>query len=113
MEAKAPSKGDKFSVKMIQFQQKHVPVQSICPVCGNGSETTYHALVGCQFARQCWRTTNVDVPSNEELEFPAWFEKELRTRNGDKGAEIIMLCWAVWRVRNDVVWNKKTSVVIA
>lgn len=31
--------------------------------------------------------------------------------DSSKRSQIVMLCWAIWRVRNDVVWNKKRARV--
>lgn len=31
--------------------------------------------------------------------------------NINRRAEIVTLCWAIWRARNEMVWNKKASTV--
>lgn len=31
--------------------------------------------------------------------------------SGEKYAEIIVLCWAIWRARNDLVWNQKSTSI--
>lgn len=57
---------------LVQLHQKHVPVQTRCPVCASGNLTIFHALVGCHFAMQCWKILNTDIQTEEEMEFPIW-----------------------------------------
>lgn len=96
---------------LVQLNQKHVPVQTRCQVCAGGIETIYHALVGCHYAVQCWKTFDTDMYIGEESEFHIWFGRVISRRTNDQRAEIVTLCWAIWRARNELVWNKKTSMV--
>ena len=90
-----------------QLHQKHVPVQTRCQVCAGGVETIFHALVGCHFAVQCWKTFDTAMYIGEEAEFHTWFERVISRSNNERRAGIVTLCWAIWRARNELVWNKK------
>lgn len=96
---------------MVQLHHKHVPVHTRCQVCANEDETIYHALVGCYFAVQCWKTWDPGIHINKEMEFISWLEGILNVKRKKQRAEVVTLCWAIWRARNEVVWNKKTNMV--
>lgn len=93
------------------LQLRHVPVSTLCPDCRNEVESSFHALVGCQFARQCWRVINIHIQVDHEQSFSEWLEGELRRRVGKDRALVVTVCWAIWRARNEKVWNNKASLV--
>ncbi|XP_017245371.1 uncharacterized protein LOC108217030 [Daucus carota subsp. sativus] len=86
-----------------QLQQKHVHVQGFCRVCANGEESIVHALVTCPFAAQCWKTLRPDIHLDGVTDFTEWLDSATNAS--------ITLCWAIWRARNDLVWNLKTTSV--
>lgn len=93
------------------LQQKHVPVLGTCPVCDGENDTIFHALVQCPFAIQCWQLHMPAVLSYLGEDFMLWIEQVLSAFSASKGAEIAMLCWAIWKARNDRVWRSiKTRV---
>ena len=94
-----------------QLQQKQVNVQGWCPVCLNNIETITHALVDCPFAENCWRSLNKDLRGSEGCEFAALLENSFARCDLDQREEMVTLCWALWRARNDTVWNQKTFTV--
>ncbi|XP_074377940.1 uncharacterized protein LOC141719458 [Apium graveolens] len=96
---------------MVQLHQKHIPVHIRCQVCAIADESIYHALVGCYFAVQCWKTWDPGIQINEEMEFNVWLEGSLNVKTKKQRAEIVTLCWAIWLARNEVVWNKKAMMV--
>ncbi|XP_074336055.1 uncharacterized protein LOC141673224 [Apium graveolens] len=77
----------------VQLQQKHVQVTTECPVCLSGDESVYHAPVSSTFASQCWR----------------WVLTRFQTDESGKNAEIATISWAVWKARNELVWNQNRS----
>lgn len=40
-----------------------------------------------------------------------WFIKMVDMCNNGKRAAMVTTCWAVWKARNDLVWNQKHSLV--
>lgn len=89
------------------LQQRHVPVSAVSPACANDVESCFHALVGCQFARECWSVTNINVQFDQNQYFSEWLEGEIRRRSKDERALIVSICWVIWRARNDKVRNNK------
>lgn len=66
---------------LVELQHKHVPVQVVCPVCGNGDETIMHALVNCQFASQCWQVLNVSAEVGGNSGLADWLLSLFNSKN--------------------------------
>ncbi|XP_063945892.1 uncharacterized protein LOC135151390 [Daucus carota subsp. sativus] len=96
---------------IMELQIKRVQVQTLCPVCQQENESILHNLVSCYFAQQCWLLLKVDNQGTGCLDFTTWLERVLHTASSKVQAEIITLCWAIWRNRNDIVWNQRFSSV--
>lgn len=47
----------------------------------------------------------------EGVDFLTWLHSILRSRNNNQKAEVVTISGAIWRTRNDLVWNKKKSTV--
>ena len=43
--------------------------------------------------------------------FEEWTGDVFQSNNQNRCAEMVTVCWAIWRHRNDVVWNRKFSNV--
>lgn len=92
---------------LLQLQSKHVPVNNIYPLCKEGTESILHALVQCRAADLCWQIFIPGINTNETVDFRTWLERNLSGKPGKTKERIIMLCWAIWRSRNDFVWNNR------
>lgn len=44
-------------------------------------------------------------------DFYQWLERNLHHSSKERKAEIVMLCWNIWKARNKLVWNQKQSQV--
>lgn len=96
---------------LMQLREKHVQVTQICPVCFVGEETIFHSLVFCSFASSCWRILLADNYGVLESNFAEWLNNVM-SRCGQVGkAEVIVVCWSIWKARNEIVWNKKATSV--
>lgn len=62
-------------------------------------------------ARQCWQVVMPNIQLQIHSEFGGWLQEVMRSVSEKKRAEIATTCWAIWRARNDVVWNHKRSQV--
>ncbi|KAF4378858.1 hypothetical protein G4B88_008328 [Cannabis sativa] len=40
-----------------------------------------------------------------------WFDQILQKCSKDKYAEVVMLCWGLWKAQNELVWNQKYATV--
>lgn len=94
-----------------QLQFRRVQIQAFCPVCTEESEIIFHSLVLCPFARQCWMLLNVQIDVDQNVDFGTWIMKTWSASNARLRAESVVLCWTLWRARNDLVWNQKHSTV--
>lgn len=92
-----------------QLHQKRVQIDNLCDVCRQGVETTTHILLQCPFAASCWMIYHSTPVNSVRWEFSEWFERCLLSHSMDGKANMVMLCWAIWRSRNDAVWNQKFS----
>lgn len=45
------------------------------------------------------------------MDFMIWMGMVYTSESPSKCAEAITLCWAIWRARNDLVWNQKYTMV--
>ncbi|XP_060964627.1 uncharacterized protein LOC133033648 [Cannabis sativa] len=84
---------------------KHVQIDDGCPLCTAVPETTLHLLVRCSFARSCWRKIKVPSVAPGAMFFQQWFEAGLAQWSEVECIEAAMTLWAVWKMRNEVVWN--------
>lgn len=94
------------------LKKKHVPVEDVCSFCSSARETTSHCLVECNFAKSCLSQVLPGVSQDGWLNFANWFE-DVCSKYGEKiVSRISVVCWAIWRARNDIVWNQKKSGAI-
>lgn len=96
---------------MTQLHYKHVPVQMLCSICANEEESIVHSLTLCPFAKQCWMTLRQDIRWNQVSDFRVWIQDLWTEGTAKQCAESVVLCWAIWRARNDWVWTQKPSTV--
>lgn len=96
---------------MSMLYSRYVPVQLNCPVCNAGEETIGHALVSCSFATACWNKVLGNRFLGLVTSFKDWFFQIVNSVNKEKREEILMTCWALWKARNELVWQKKRSLV--
>ncbi|KAK1397336.1 hypothetical protein POM88_007199 [Heracleum sosnowskyi] len=88
--------------------EKRVPVEGICKVCGSDVESIYHCLIWCNFARSCWAIVGLDGVGNQYSSFQSWME-EVSNTCSEKLELAGMLCWGIWKARNELVWNSSAS----
>lgn len=97
---------------LVQLQSKHVDISTICPVCKDGIESIFHALVQCKIASACWKIFDPGINTEDNMEFPVWLETNMQGQSIKNKAKIITLCWSIWRARNDLVWKGKRGPVM-
>lgn len=93
------------------LRSRHVSIDAVCPYCQSQRETISHCLVECSFAQSCWHQLGIGVQTTVAGSFASWLQQNLHLVNGDKKKELAMLCWAIWRGRNEIVWNNKGANV--
>lgn len=87
--------------------QKNVVLDSRCPVCNLVEETTYHVLVTCPIAMQCWQYPEYTYAVQADTNMQVWAEQVLQHSRRNVINKIFMVAWAIWKNRNDIVWKQK------
>lgn len=64
----------------------------------------------CPFAFLCWQRFDVGILGIQASGFYNWFLDAMNRFRRDKVCQIAMVCWSLWRARNGVVWQSKSSV---
>ncbi|XP_060968593.1 uncharacterized protein LOC133036118 [Cannabis sativa] len=90
-----------------QLQKHYVTVNADCPLCNSSTETIQHALVECSVAKAGWHRSIVDVGAGTAT-FNSWLLGIFTRRHEVEMEEASMVSWAIWRARNDIVWQKKS-----
>ena len=80
-----------------------------CIFC-NMNETIQHLFVNCPFAKMIWRiifyATNLSQPRSIGHMFGTWLHNQHKRIRGSIWVGVAAMCWAIWRCRNDVIFNK-------
>ncbi|CAN1779642.1 Putative ribonuclease H protein At1g65750 [Linum perenne] len=88
-------------------------VDGSCRWCGSADETSLHVLRDCTFAKTVWLKVG-DFPcdgADWNSSASDWFQRFL---GGDKGLRFGIVCWYLWRARNERLFagslDKEASV---
>ncbi|XP_060963731.1 uncharacterized protein LOC115717505 [Cannabis sativa] len=92
----------------VQLTTKHIPLDQVCPMCNQGPETIFHLLVQCSFARSCWHLSVINWSHTPMESFWDWFSHILLQHSSTAQEELLMVLWAIWFARNEVVWRDKS-----
>jgi hypothetical protein len=82
-----------------------------CVLCQQSiEETVMHLFFYCPFARDCWAIINFSFADHLSVSqiFQAWKRKLLVDFSLDI---FIIWCWAIWLVRNDVIFRNRNPSV--
>ncbi|XP_062112948.1 uncharacterized protein LOC133824099 [Humulus lupulus] len=93
------------------LQMKHVAVNVLCPLCNTDRESICHVLVSCSFAQACWHRLGIGCIPTPQGIFSSWLSSILSLYSREKRQWAVMLLWALWKSRNDLVWQQRGSEV--
>uniref|UniRef100_A0A803Q4P0 Reverse transcriptase zinc-binding domain-containing protein n=1 Tax=Cannabis sativa TaxID=3483 RepID=A0A803Q4P0_CANSA len=94
----------------VNLKVKHVTALVICPFCQLSDETVEHLFVECSFARLCWQQFNTSLSIAAGVKFVDWFSNISNTLTSFSLGGVAVICCAVWKARNEVVWRSKRLV---
>ncbi|KAM6569095.1 hypothetical protein CsatB_017080 [Cannabis sativa] len=94
-----------------QLRLRHVHLDTRCPWCNSTAETSLHLFVHCSVAKACWSNMGIRGMDSTDATFAAWFQSGLAKWDAATKIEVSMLCWSLWKFRNDKVWNAKSPLV--
>ncbi|KAM6569367.1 hypothetical protein CsatB_017352 [Cannabis sativa] len=90
---------------------KKVLVDNLCPMCGVFAETEVHLLVSCPFAWACWEFSGLSTADRDFSSLLSWMEASANRTNKEELGKIVVLCWAIWSARNDLIWHQRVRTV--
>lgn len=87
----------------------------LCPICDTENESIEHTLFRCPWTKAVWFGSGKAfwVLENPITAADKWMDDLLcgnlaKETSGEVVAEIFQLCWAIWKARNDCVFNGNT-----
>ena len=85
-----------------------------CLWCGEEAETVDHLLWGCDFAQKVWKACPAQIPSSVTVSqsFSELVAQCMVTLNSLSLEIVLTIAWAIWKARNDLVWNDHLSPVV-
>ncbi|KAL8469388.1 hypothetical protein ACS0TY_032283 [Phlomoides rotata] len=96
-----------------RLRYKHIPVDSMCVLCGKDRETSWHLYMQCELVLDCWDLSGfrdtlesmaLHVDSLSELFLSILVDLEL-----EAAGRFLIVGWRIWKMRNEVVWEDKRS----
>lgn len=85
--------------------EKSIQIDTGCIVCQEGIESDVHILFYCHFAKECWHLSglSLQVPSSSFVH--GCVSCLFHLLKDDQCALFSIVCWAIWKHRNEVLWN--------
>ncbi|XP_074351743.1 uncharacterized protein LOC141690886 [Apium graveolens] len=90
---------------------KHVNVNVVCALCNSEVETVNYLLLECSFAKSCWGMVGTRNDNTTQVSFSDWALNDYNVWSSDERQMGVMLCWTIWKCRNDLMWNQKCMEV--
>ena len=81
------------------------------------NETIQHLFIDCPLTNTIWRiiffATNLTQPRSIKHMFGAWLRNQNKRMRSLIWVGVAAICWAIWRCRNDVIFNElKTNSIM-
>jgi hypothetical protein len=87
-----------------------------CQICDMEDETGFHAVVRCTKAVALRQEMRAYCTLPEEEQFqragPDWLLLLLGSLSKEIGAQILMLFWRMWQLRNDIIHGEGTCLIV-
>ncbi|KAM7491307.1 hypothetical protein LguiA_034228 [Lonicera macranthoides] len=92
---------------MAALAVKRVDVDLHCPVCQTDMEDASHAFILCPAAKRVWASSSVGDRLFGFSSLIQWLSDLQSSSSTEDFFIVAMILWALWKRRNDVVWNTK------
>ena len=102
---------DRLSTRSILRRRRMHLDDYYCVLCQQPSEETImHLLFYCPFSKDCWGLFNFQYA--DQLTIPEIFREWQILHNASFSLDIfILVCWAIWVMRNDIIFRNKNPTV--
>jgi len=97
----------------VNLYKRGVEVDVICPVCGNGYETTTHIFLDCDLAVEYWSKSPFRFCTRDrhEHDFGSWCHGTTKLLDKAQCGLLATLLWGLWLTRNRWVFDRKREDV--
>jgi ribonuclease HI len=92
-----------FLPSKAELNRRHIREESNCGACGNPSETLFHALVECPWAKRFWATVKKVTGKKLPCLHPMTWATDLLLESmctKEESALFVCGCWSLWSSRN-------------
>uniref|UniRef100_A0A2N9HFR8 Reverse transcriptase domain-containing protein n=1 Tax=Fagus sylvatica TaxID=28930 RepID=A0A2N9HFR8_FAGSY len=88
-----------------QLHRRKIRSSSLCSVCDQKEETTFHALWQCPLARNMWALIHCRMQklSNQDGEFSSFMQWILKEFPKEEVEDWAIIAWSIWNARNRFV----------
>lgn len=93
----------------LNLRKKHVDCPITCILCQKEYETAKHLFADCDLAKAVWRNLNYTLPQIGVSTAAEWITASLTSLDKQSSHLLVTCCWSIWKARNDMVWNHKTT----
>lgn len=79
-----------------------------CPLCAIWEESVFHLFTNCSFFHTCQNVINAEWSLAWVDSLHLWMDDMCTNLSVNEVEKVVMVCWAIWENRNDMVWNNQT-----
>lgn len=90
------------------LRYRRVQVSPICAVCNVEYESIYHILVLCHHTSVCLTKIASSLMMEDVFSFTEWLSQVFQLQSKSVIHKTVMVCWMVWKSRNDLIWNQRS-----
>ncbi|CAN1157427.1 Putative ribonuclease H protein At1g65750 [Linum perenne] len=99
------------------LEGRHLAVPSECGICSQDLEHAWHLFLQCPFAQRCWNEAGLLQQVTSGMQnadsMQEWLFNLVKTGDDDRVARSIAIMGAIWRERNNRVWNAESNEPLA
>lgn len=89
------------------LRRRDVPLS--CGYCASVNEDSWHVLLECSYAQNCWQQAGLAATVNNvvagEISFVDWLFKVIRTVADQVVSKVMVVLWRILKERNERIWN--------
>lgn len=87
---------------------KRVQINELCAACNADNETVQHIFLQRPYAVSVWDKANFPQLSGNLYLFSEWLALVFQNESKEHIPAIIMICWMLWKNRNELIWNQRS-----